>query len=585
MNNANAALKYVFALTTILLSITIYWLNIDYVIYGIDFTDEGFYLNWIFDPFNYQYSISNFGFVYNIFYEILNENIVYLRRFNVLLIGFVAFFLSYFSLKKFSELSSFRELIFLSFILSSLSLSLYSGTILFLPSPSYNDLNFIGLLVVLLGWVVSVDDKCISRIVISALLISLGGLLLFYAKPTTAVLVGFFVFVIIMLHSDSKFLLATLSIALFFGLLLLSSYYVGSGPFDLYERYVTGVEIQSYLKGGHDFLSILRFDDFALSNRLWVYILCLYGFIGSYFYFDRAKKTLMVHDSVFILMLVLFGYFVFSEQVFNIGYYQGTFLLILSLIPIFYVLTMIFFNRHIIQKNHLIFFIICIIFVYSYAFGTNGNYFTKYHKVFFFIALAGVVVLSKIVSLKSKLIFLILLQAVLILNILKSFEKPYRQPQPLEKNMFKTEVRNSQLILSEGFNSYINDINSLKKFRTVENFIDLSGQMPLVAYVLNLKPVGVAWLLGGYKGSDDFAYQVIRQAGCDRLVNSVVLYEPDGPRSISLNVLAKLGLNLKRDFKKVLDVQTPSGAGGYKKPRAQEFYLSIPESILRNCHA
>ena len=35
---------------------------------GFDFTDEGFYLNWIANPWNYRASLSQFGFVYHPLY-------------------------------------------------------------------------------------------------------------------------------------------------------------------------------------------------------------------------------------------------------------------------------------------------------------------------------------------------------------------------------------------------------------------------------------------------------------------------------------------------------------------------------------
>jgi hypothetical protein len=54
--------------------------------YGFDFTDEGFYLNWISNPWNYHSSVTQFGFVYHPLYEIVGGDIVLLRQANVLIL-------------------------------------------------------------------------------------------------------------------------------------------------------------------------------------------------------------------------------------------------------------------------------------------------------------------------------------------------------------------------------------------------------------------------------------------------------------------------------------------------------------------
>jgi hypothetical protein len=52
---------------------------------GFDFTDEGFYLNWISDPWNYRSSASQFGFVYHPLYRLVGGDIVLLRQANVVI--------------------------------------------------------------------------------------------------------------------------------------------------------------------------------------------------------------------------------------------------------------------------------------------------------------------------------------------------------------------------------------------------------------------------------------------------------------------------------------------------------------------
>src|ERR1700675_1878245 len=53
---------------------------------GFDFTDEGFYLNWISNPWNFHSSVTQFGFVYYPLYKLVGGDIVLLRQANVLIL-------------------------------------------------------------------------------------------------------------------------------------------------------------------------------------------------------------------------------------------------------------------------------------------------------------------------------------------------------------------------------------------------------------------------------------------------------------------------------------------------------------------
>ena len=54
-----------------------------YCRYGYDFTDEGFYLNWISRPFNYAASSTQFGFAYHPLYLLVDGSVSALRQANL----------------------------------------------------------------------------------------------------------------------------------------------------------------------------------------------------------------------------------------------------------------------------------------------------------------------------------------------------------------------------------------------------------------------------------------------------------------------------------------------------------------------
>ena len=62
--------------------------------YGIDWTDEGYHLVWISNPFIYPVSHTQFGFVYHPLYEWVDGNIATLRQANVLIFFGLAWILT-----------------------------------------------------------------------------------------------------------------------------------------------------------------------------------------------------------------------------------------------------------------------------------------------------------------------------------------------------------------------------------------------------------------------------------------------------------------------------------------------------------
>ena len=54
--------------------------------HGLDLTDEGFYLNWIRDPFLYKSSYSQFGFLLHPLYVLVGGQLVLIRLVGILLL-------------------------------------------------------------------------------------------------------------------------------------------------------------------------------------------------------------------------------------------------------------------------------------------------------------------------------------------------------------------------------------------------------------------------------------------------------------------------------------------------------------------
>ena len=52
-------------------TLILYWV-FKFSAYGIDFTDEGYYLHWISNPFLYKSSLSQFGYIYHPLYNLVD---------------------------------------------------------------------------------------------------------------------------------------------------------------------------------------------------------------------------------------------------------------------------------------------------------------------------------------------------------------------------------------------------------------------------------------------------------------------------------------------------------------------------------
>ena len=155
--------------------------------YGLDFTDESFYLVWISNPFNYSVSATQFGFIYHPLYELLNGNIAALRQVNILFTFSLAWALA----------EVFLRTVFVNQSLQRTPRSVVSGALataadaslvlsgLWLPTPSYNSLALASTVGCRNRFLLA-DKHATRASIIGWFLIGIGGWVAFMAKPTTA---------------------------------------------------------------------------------------------------------------------------------------------------------------------------------------------------------------------------------------------------------------------------------------------------------------------------------------------------------------------------------------------------------------
>jgi len=566
--------------------------------YGFDFTDEGYYLAWISNPFIYSISVTQFGFIYHPLYNFLNGDISGLRQANILITYLLAWILCNLYLKKlFSKQvlkSHSRYILSASFATASL-IDLYY----WLPTPSYNTLAFQSLLIAATALLV-IGKKQSKSDLSGWFLLGVGGWLAFMAKPTTAIMLGVFSLLYLFLSGKLriKFILISLSVALF--LLVVSAFMIDGSVMVFIERLKAGVQTGVTLGSGHTFSQLIRFDALNLTEKDgWIFVSCvLLVFLSTYLL--TVKRSLWVSLGLSIsLLFFLCGLIVIFNLTPLLGktHFFGFFIWSLPLTALIISLLTCNYQGIIgIQRNKWILLVTFILFPYIYSFGTNTNFWRHGSSSAIFWLLAGLIFLIPLMSKISNNNLISILfsfglatQLIIIILIQTGMNSPYRQPSPIYENKAIATIGNtgSTLIIDETYNHYILKAkNKLIQagFEKGMPIIDLTGRSPGLLYAIGATNIGQPWMIGGYKGSEALAAEMLAKVSCKNLSAAWLIQElgKSPARKLSPTILTSFGALIKKDYKIVGEFKTASGAGGYTEQRKQEILKptrSVDEAI------
>ncbi|MDZ4076348.1 MAG: hypothetical protein U1E04_16535 [Hylemonella sp.] len=555
--------------------------------YGIDLTDESFYLVWIADPFNYRVSVTQFGFIYHPLYELLHGNIAALRQANILITFGLAWLLGNF----------FLETVFGKLYLEKVSRLIISGSIataaltslvfagLWLPTPSYNSLAFQSLLIVSTGLLLA-NIKANRESIGGWILIGVGGWLAFMAKPTTAAALCLCVNFYLLGAGKFNIRLAAVSVAVAIGFIVLSAFLIDGSIPAFFDRLKGGAELLQMLAGGHTFSKSLRLDGFQLNGdeRLFFTLGVMIIFLAIYSS-QRKNKSITYGGVLLAVAFPIISVAIILGVVDKRLYFSPFQGLLIWIVPFAAVSCGFAIYRYKgflhISRSQWALAVIFLVLPYAYAFGSNNNYWIAGAVAGIFWILSGLVLLGAVASnrdIRSPLLSLGLsVQLIAVILIQSGIEAPYRQPQPLRDNGYKLEVGapGSTLILSDGFGKYLSEGIELAKRAALKKgtpVIDLTGQSPGILYAIGASNIGQAWILGGYPGSEKFAFEALKKVPCEQISRAWLLVEPAGPLKISSEVVSSFNANMSRDFEVVGMLKTAEGVGGYKEVRMQQLW-------------
>jgi hypothetical protein len=594
----NTQEKVLLTAAVLMTVVTLAWL-LRFSHYGIDFTDESFYLVWMAHPYRYGASATQYGFVYHPIYLLLDGQVAALRQFNILFTFALAWTLCWVFLR-----TTFASAALGTARLAVLAAALATVSQLFLaawlPTPSYYSLTLQSLLIAAIGLLLCGAKPSASSIA-GWLLVGVGGWLAFMAKPTTAGALAACAFAYLLVAGKLNLRLLAIAAATSVALLCLSAWAIdGSIPVFI-ERLRAGVETAEILGGGHTLAQLLRIDSFQLGLKAKLLFLMAMSLAAGAAWLSQAKNPWLgkagLLATLLLAVLPLAMIFRVYPGYLRAGQFQD---LLIWAVPAAAVVTagvlLRFKGLLDLSRAQIAVALLFLLLPHVYAFGTNGNYWATGANAGLFWVLGGLAILGPLASFANVGALLLPLaltgQLLTVALIQSGMATPYRQPEPLWTNDHATEFGRpgQKLLLSGGFGRYVDEAvrtATTAGFKKDTPMIDLTGQSPGILYAVGANNIGQAWIIGGYRGSNALAEASLKDAPCDGLAQAWLLLEDDGPRRISSDVLLAYGASLVSDFEMVGSFKTAAGAGGYEIPRLQKVFKPTrsPEAAAAACSA
>lgn len=512
-------------------------------LFGVDLTDESFYLIWSSTPNLYVYSSSQFGFIYQPIFRIVGYSVIAFRIINILLVLGCSTFLCALILVRYFGYNLRVKLLSLAMAATSMAF-VYP----FLVTPSYNSLVFLAF--ILSGMAIVLISFAEKEVFAYWVLLGVGGWLAFMAKPTSAALMG--VGVVCYLLVSGKFSIrgVFVSIGSALALLCASAFYIDGSVAGFVDRVLGGARLAVLMDPKYSLLNLFRFDEVQFSPAQWLRF-CIYVVVLVCFQFLLSRKLKL---SVFLFLAVplLFGFETLWSYP-DSSMFKGIYFLSIPAAAVIASLcgflmgrsscTIWFRNKADILLG--LFFLFC---PYMIAFGTNGNYWIQASTgaLFWLVGTIFIFRVEKISELYVEVITC--LGLLLTFNlVLHTFVSPYRHSLPLYRNREFVQFGTGGLYLSSDFSEYLRTVRRLAEdagFKKGMPMIDLTGRSPGVLYYLGAKSIGQPWMIGGYEGSEAFVRLSLQTVPCEDIYKAWILLEENGPRSISLSVLKDFGVGI-----------------------------------------
>lgn len=461
---------------------------------GFDFTDEGFYLNTISQPWTQTYTHLQFGWIYHPLYIALNGSVAALRQANLLAIWLLATTLFALLFAKFHKPVSRSAALILSAALATSALVLLR---LWFPTPSYNSLAICALLLTACG-IVAIDSERPATRYVSASIIGVGGWLCFMAKMSSAAALA--PVVAIYLAFTLRPLLRPLAVAgtVAIACLLLSAIAIDGSIAQFAQRNQVGIELLHTLSDDHDFKRLIRVGAIPFDASTAGFLAAVPALLG-------AVILLFVRRSAL------------PSNAIGIAIY-------LALMPL------------------------------VYAIGTANNFWTIVSLApVFWVAVALPLTSQTRVSLEFSYSIIafatLLISAVLIYD---SASTPYRQSTAILQQATPATVGGrspTSLKVDQEIATYLNSMRDGARragFLDDTPILDMTGEYPGTVFAVGGTAPGTGWLVYGYPNAEKYNDAALSTTDCNDLARAWVLVNASKPTGSYPRLLTSRGIDLTK---------------------------------------
>jgi len=597
----------IYALAVAITLTMLLWV-LKYCGYGIDFTDESSYLVWMANPFLYDVSLSQFGFVYHPLYRLLGGDVALLRQANALITFGLGWSLCSIFIQSIAPAiknkSISLHMVAAAIACSSLAMLVFYST--WLPTPSYNSLTFQALLLAAIGLLWA--DKTTTRKSIAGwLIVGVAGWLIFMAKPSSAALLAPAVVIYLIAARNFAIKMVAISIVSAAVLLVVSALVIDGSLPGFAERIKNGMTYGQQLGGGHAVNQIFRLDVPTLTDAIRAAIVSLV--VGAFILFfttiilawwllsagKNGKIAVVACATLCFIFIAELGFGNYGGNIVpeNFQYLSIVGLVLATLVAGAVCSGVAELKR--VPLNQWSVMGLLAAMPYIYTFGSNANYWRAAASASIFWILAGLVMLGPAIRKRADWTVItpvaLITQTATALLLYTGMQTPYRQPEALrvQNSVVEFGTVGSHLRVSADWAAYIENVKTLARdagFIADTPIIDMTGQSPGTLYFLRSENIGQAWIIGGYSGSLAVATAAFQRVPCDQIATAWVLREIDGPKNMPLDLLTMLGIRFPDDYRLVAHWYTAPGTGGYLQTYQQLLYTpKNPQSIYDACLA
>lgn len=525
---------------------------------GLDFTDEGMYLNSINGPWLSRFSFTLFGFVYHPLYRLLGSDIVLLRQVNMLATFTAATALAFVVLRN-AKLSgepsepTGLEYIPLAIVFATPSLAFYR---VWIATPSYNSLNLQGMLIALTGvaWFMGPPGRRSTKaigLLGPAALTGLGGWLVFMAKPTSAILLGATAAGVVLVKGRAAFAFIAFASATALALLVLAAVLIDGGVASFVRRITEGMLAVKQLSADYDIWSAFRWDYPRLNanevNAFWALSIAAFTLTALAIGVPKACAAAVL--SVTAVATAASAYWLLNPlSLAEMTWIRPASGVLLAGAPAGVAIVIVaaaWMARKIPRPAQVVLTLALLMSPYTYAYGTKSNIFHILPAAFVLVVVATAyslhITLDAARARSASAVLGAAGLAVTTLVVGAAMERPYRLSAPLrlQESLLVVGPGQSRIRVDAATARYIEDFRRGigAGVGSVPPVIDLTGRSPGALFAAGALPIGLPWMIGGLPGSEVLAARSLREVDCQTLSASWILSEEAGKRPLPPSVL------------------------------------------------